>query len=137
MPREDYLLRYFNEFAKFIAIVMGLRKKGLYHEAEDKIRVFVTEHFPIEITKLLDTPENELISLMKEQGLSLTEINMLADLLYEYALSRKEIGTQSESIQALKKAKTLLTFVVENDQVYSFSRNLKLETITKVINKKD
>ena len=130
MIRKDYILRIVEEFAKFLAAIVGLRLEGKLDEALKKIDDVYKGMIELEpiIIKSLD-PEELLDFLIKEKEFNNHYLKMIAELLFEEGQIYAEIGDPVSARNVLEKAKILINHLMENDKTFSFDWYEKLSVI--------
>ncbi len=133
MHKRDLLLRQFEEFGKFLAVIIGYKNQENYNEVSKYINEGVLKYCDISIEEIEQLEkENLIIFLIQEKKLTDEQLKMLADLLYENGInylntfSNQEATTQSCFI----KAQLLYNFVNQNATLpYSLDTHYKLEAI--------
>src|SRR5210317_717879 len=84
MIRKDYILRMVEEFAKFLAAIIGLKNEGKYNEALKKIDTVYTGLIDIDPNILKSVSPEEMITFLKnEQKYSNQYLKIIAELLFE------------------------------------------------------
>jgi hypothetical protein len=135
MLKRDYLVKQFEEFGKVMAILLGLKKEGLFPELSDAIDESLKKHTALEI-KYVESIANETLleTLTQEKKLNDEQLKMLADLVYEkgeYYASMN--STEETSNNCYKKAHLIYLFLKENATLnYSLDMHYKLEILSKI-----
>ena len=122
------------DFAKFLAEIMGLKDEGKYEEALKKIDSVYTGLLQIEpvVIKSIDT-EELLYFLKTEKKYNNQHLKMVAELLYEEGMIYAEMGDPVSTRNVLEKAKVLIDYLSENDQTFSFDWYEKLASIERIL----
>lgn len=134
MIRKDYILRMVEEFGKFLAAIVGLRREGKLDEALKKIDdVYrgMIDLDPIIIKSV--SPEELLDFLQNEQQYNSHYLKMIAELLFEEGQIYVENGDPVSAQNVLGKAKILINHLMENDQTFSFDWYEKLNVIDGIL----
>lgn len=134
MIRKDYILRMVQEFAKFLAKIIGLRMEGKLDEALmeiDNIYKGMIDLDPI-VLKSLD-PGELLDFLLKEKKYNNHYIKMIAELLFEEGQIYVENGDPISARNVMEKAKILINYLMENDSTFSFDWYEKISVIDEVM----
>ena len=130
MIRKDYILRMVEEFAKFLAEIIGLKREGKFQEALQKIDgVYrgMIDLDPIVLKSL--NPGELLVFLQDEKKISNTYLKMIVELLFEEGQIYTEHGDPISARNVLEKAKILINHLMENDSTFSFDWYEKLNVI--------
>ena len=130
MIRKDYILRMVEEFAKFLAEIIGLKREGKFQEALQKIDgVYrgMIDLDPIVLKSL--NPGELLFFLQDEKKISNTYLKMIVELLFEEGQIYTEHGDPISARNVLEKAKILINHLMENDSTFSFDWYEKLNVI--------
>lgn len=134
MIRKDYILRMVEEFGKFLAAIVGLKREGKLDEALIKIDDIYTGMIdldPIVIKSL--KPEELLDFLQKEKHYNNHYVKMIAELLYEEGQIYVENGDPVTARNVLGKAKILITYLMEHDKTFSFDWYEKMSVIDGIL----
>jgi hypothetical protein len=140
MLRKDYLVRQFEEFGKFMAIILGFRQQLQWTEHEEKIREALKQFTALEILVIEDLPNDQFFERLNQNGqLNDEQLKMVADLLFEksyYYLN------QNESIHAhnvLSKAGIVYKYITEAGTGTSFDldTHFKLKNIETILKQID
>ena len=130
MILKDYILRMVEEFAKFLAEIIGLKREGKFQEALQKIDgVYrgMIDLDPIVLKSL--NPGELLVFLQDEKKISNTYLKMIVELLFEEGQIYTEHGDPISARNVLEKAKILINHLMENDSTFSFDWYEKLNVI--------
>jgi len=134
MIRKDYILRMVEEFAKFLAAIMGLKDEGKYEEALKKIDSVYTGLLNIEPVTVKAISTDEVLDFLKtEKKFTNQYLNMVAELLYEEGMIYAEMGDPVSTRNVLEKSKVLINFLSENDQTFSYDWYEKLKNIELIL----
>src|SRR5210317_704388 len=84
MIRKDYILRMVEEFAKFLATIIGLKNEGKFDEALTKIDSVYRGMLDLDPVIVKSVDGSELLDLLQnEKDYSNTYLKMIAELLFE------------------------------------------------------
>lgn len=134
MIRKDYILRMVEEFAKFLAAIMGLKDEGKYEEALKKIDSVYTGLLNIEPVTVRAISTDEVLDyLQTEKKFNNQYLKMVAELLYEEGMIYAEMGDPVSTRNVLEKARVLIDYLSENDQTFSFDWYEKLKNIERIL----
>lgn len=127
MEQKDYLIKLIEEAARVLGEIIFLRK----HSNPDKALELISESsislIDINIDELLSLHNNNIIDyVVNKKQLGIDKITVLTDLLCELANC---VNDTEQSLNANKKAYLLLSYVNDNDSVYSFERISKLNLL--------
>ncbi len=134
MIKKDYILRMVEEFAKFLAAIMGLREDGKYEEALKKIdNVYkgMIQLDPIGIKSI--GPEELLDYLKSEKKDNHHYLKMIAELLYEEGQVYVETGDPISARNVLEKSKVLINYLMDNDPTFSLDWYEKISSIDQIL----
>lgn len=135
MLKRDYLVKQFEEFGKVMAVLLGLKKDGLFPESSNTIEGALKKYTALEIKYVESIANDNLIeTLTHEKKLNDEQLKMLADLMYEkgeyYSLINSPENTSSN---CYKKAFLIYLFLKENATLnYSLDMHYKLEILEKM-----
>jgi len=134
--RKDYLLRLFEEFARMLAKLVGLKLSGKYKEALDLVEHSYKDFFRLDKKQVDECPDGELLQLLSSQDIiEVQQLSALADLLRQEGEIQRLIGNEDEARSKLGKALLLLRYVNETEvHVFSFERNRKIAEIRELLN---
>jgi len=134
MIRKDYILRMVEEFAKFLAAIVGLKNEGKYHEALKKIDTVYTGLIDIDPIILKSLSPEEMITFLKnEDKYSNQYLKIIAELLFEEGQIYVESGDPVSARNVLVKAKMLINYLSENDSTFSFDWYEKISIIDSLL----
>jgi hypothetical protein len=134
MIRKDYILRMVQEFAKFLAKIIGLKMDGKLDEALkeiDNVYKGMIDLDPIVLKSL--GPEEVLDFLLKEKKYNNHHIKMIAELLFEEGQIYVENGDPISARNVMEKAKILINYLMESDSTFSFDWYEKISVIDEVM----
>jgi hypothetical protein len=138
MLRKDYIVRQAEEFGKFLAILMGLRKAGSWEEFNRQMNESAAKFtfLEIEAAENLDD-EGFLDTLITEHKLKDPNLKMLADLLYEKGMSYTAGGNVSEAENAFEKALVVYEYLTENalDADFSLDMHFKIASLRQMLSR--
>ena len=125
MIRKDYILRYFDELAKVLAVVLQLKNDLKPLEAESQVNDFASNHLGIDLDEITKTESSFLIDyLIQKKSFTMDHFKLLEDLLYhKYLLNTSNIE--------LKKCTLLIfNYLTEIDTDFSFNRMNRINELT-------
>lgn len=138
MLRKDYIVRQFEEFGKFLAIVMGFRTDSKFTEMEELISSSALKftHIELETAEALSN-DNLIDALVQKHGLKEANLKMLADLLYEKGMSYSKQLRDDQAENAFRKALTIFEYIQANSLEIDFSLDMhfKINTLKQVLNR--
>ena len=134
MFQRDYILRLIEEFAKFLAVITGLKAGGNLEEALKKIDEAYNEILELN-PKLIKSLNNDevLDYCKKEKRYDNQQMNMVAELLYQEGMIYAEEGDPVSARNVLEKSKVLIGYLMDNDSTFSFDWYEKLHEIDHVL----
>jgi hypothetical protein len=136
MLRKDYIIRLTEEFGKFIGIVFSLKNQDKWEELDKLINESAKKFTNIEIVFVESLPDENLPErLFKEYGLTIDNIKMLADLLYEKGLNYSKLDEEIKSLNAYKKSMLLFRYVNDKslDSDFSLDMHYKMKTLEQLL----
>lgn len=134
MIRKDYILRMVEEFAKFLAKIVGLKQEGKFNEALKKIDDVYQGMIDLDPAVLKSIGADELLDfLQNEKKYNNIYIKIIAELLFEEGQIYIESGDPVSGRNVLEKAKVLINFLMENDSTFSFDWYEKISAIDRVL----
>ncbi len=138
MFRKDYIVRQFEEFGKFIALVFGLKTDSKFSEMEELINASAAKFTNIEIEIAEKLQNKVLIQLLTENyGLKEANLKMLGDLLYEKGISYSKLFKEDKAENAFTKALIIFEFIKENSLEIDFSLDMhfKMTSLKQMLDK--
>ena len=134
MIRKDYILRIVEEFAKFLAAIVGLKREGKFDEALKKIDQVYNGMIDLDPIILKSIDQDELMDfLLNEKKFNLHYLKMIAELLFEEGQIYAENGDPVSARNVLEKARILIDYLMENDPTFSFDWYEKISIIDSII----
>jgi hypothetical protein len=135
MLRKDYIVRQFEEFGKFIALVFGLKKDGKWDEIEKLINESASKFTSVDIEKIEAMSDAELAKIISPDQFPDEKLKMLGDLLYEKGLSYTALIKPDESENAFRKALLIYEYLKENALQLDFSLDMhfKINSIKQLL----
>lgn len=101
MNQRDLLLDMIREFARFVAMLLGLIKKDELEEAEKQINIFLNKHFQLNSTFTFE----ELQERVESGNINIKDLSGILDIVLLRAkmnqLSNPK-SSQSDAFKALK-----------------------------------
>lgn len=138
MHKRDYLVKQFEEFAKVMAILLGLKREDNYSELNDLINESVKKYTSTEIDFVESLINENLIDILTtEKKLNDEQLKILADLLYEkaeyYSMTQQNQALNNDGINCYKKSYLIYLFLKEHATLtYSLDMHYKLEILSKM-----
>lgn len=135
MLKRDYLVKQFEEFGKVMAVLLGLKKDGLYPELTDAIDDALRKYTTLEIIYVESISNENLIeTLTQDKKLNDEQLKMLADLLFEKGEYYTSVNsTEAAANNCYKKANIIYLFLKENATLnYSLDMHYKIELLRKM-----
>ncbi len=134
MIRKDYILRIVEEFAKFLAAIVGLKREGKFDEALKKVDQVYHGMINIDPVILKSINPDELMDfLLHEKKFNNHYLKMIAELLFEEGQIYAENGDPISARNVLEKARILIDYLMENDPTFSFDWYEKISIIDAII----
>lgn len=134
MHKRDYLVKQFEEFAKVMAVLMGLKKDGKYDELEELIKTSVAKYTSTEINFVESLDDSIFINtLIEDKKLNDEQLKILADLLFEKANYYTQNHHTIQASNCYQKAKCIYIFLKDHATMsYSLDMHYKLEILNKM-----
>lgn len=135
MLRRDYLVKQAEEFGKVLAVIMGLKRDGLFADMLEEIYKASQKYTALEIL-YIEKLENAVLikDLTEDKKLNDEQMKLLADLLFEkaeYYMYTEGAGEASDN--AYRKAYIIYLFLKEHATInYSLDMHYKLELLAKM-----
>lgn len=127
MYQRDFILRMIEMLAELVAGILALIKKGNYTKASQSIENAYTELLKQEARFFIKIPENELTSvLIQEHNYTNGHLEILSELFYLEAEVLYAQKANEKSLEFYQKSLTLLEFVMDESQTFSFKYQSKL-----------
>lgn len=138
MFRKDYIVRQAEEFGKFLAILMGLRKSGSWEEFHRQMNESAKKFtfLEIEAAENMDL-DNFLETLINKHQLKEQNLKMLADLLYEKGMSYLAASNEEEGNNAFGRSLLIYTYISENalESDFSLDMHFRIASLKQLLNK--
>ena len=138
MIRKDLLVRQFEEFGKFLAILFGMKSNYRWLELEKLIDESSQKYTSLEINFVEKLKDDSLMHyLVVEKKLKEVQLKMLGDLLYEKGIAYTKMFKEEEGRNAFIKSQIIFTYIKNNSLEIDFSLDMhfKMEAIEQLINK--
>jgi hypothetical protein len=136
MHKRDYLVKQFEEFAKVLAVLLGLKRDEDFHGMNELINSTALKYAEIEIVYAEELDNENLINtLVHEKKLTDEQLKMLGDLLYEKGdyYSKINMDKEQESSNCFHKANMIYQFLLHHATLnYSLDMHYKLEVLSKM-----
>lgn len=136
MFRKDYMQRRFEEFGKFLALLMGLKNQKQWEQLERQINESASKFTAVEISLVEKINDDHLISeLADAKQLKEEQLKMLADLLYEKGIAYMKLLGENEARNAFTKALLLYDYVqsVSLETDFSLDMHFKIKSIRQLL----
>ncbi|MCK5367093.1 MAG: hypothetical protein KAQ62_01030 [Cyclobacteriaceae bacterium] len=134
MIQRDYIMRMVEEFGKFLAAIVGLKREGNFGDALNKIDDVYKGMIDLEPKVLKSIDVDELLDfLQNEKQFDNLYLKMIAELLFEEGQIYHESGDPVSARNVLEKAKVLINYLMESDTTFSFDWYEKLSLIDQII----
>lgn len=134
MFKRDYVMRLIEEFARFLAMIVGLKLEGKLDEAMKTIEGVYGELLDLDPKGLKSMDQEELLKFLQgEKQFDYERLKMVAELLYQEGMIYAENGDPVTARNVLEKSKMLIDFLMENDSTFSFDWYDKLHDIDNVL----
>lgn len=134
--KRDYLVKQFEEFAKVMGVLFGLKRDENFEELKKLINATALKYTQTEITYVEGLPDDELIHIVtQDKKLTDEQLKMLGDLLYEKGdyYSKFNNTNESEALNCFQKAKLIYSFLQQYSTLnYSLDMHYKLEVLNKM-----
>lgn len=138
MFRKDYIVRQAEEFGKFLAILMSLRKAGNLEEF-NKLMTESAKKFTFLEVEAAENLKNEnlLETLIAEHRLKEQNLKMLADLLYEKGMVYTASFNAEAATNAFEKTLLIYSYISENalESDFSLDMHFKIASLKQLLNK--
>lgn len=133
---KDFLLRQFNQLGVVLARILGFKEKGKYESAESVIDNALTDFGLKELDIYLEIDVDSLVrELIKTHRLTIDQINILAELIYEKAEINTRLGKIEPARGLYLKALILFEHITNTERVFSFEREEKINKIRSILQK--
>lgn len=137
MGQEDYLKRQFDQLGKVLAKILSKLKDNDYSggaaERIERISHELQEELGFDFFHLVETPQESLISLVKQEGkVREKNLNLLAEIFYEMAAYFDSIGHEEElRLLLYSRSLYLHEYLHGTASVYSIERQFRIDEIRK------
>lgn len=131
-------MRQYEEFGKFLAIVLGFKNDSKFVELEELINTSAFKYTNIEIEIAEKLPNKDLIQLLTENyELKEANLKMLGDLLYEKGIGYSQRFKEEEVKNAFQKALIIFEYIKENslESDFSLDMHFKMNSLKQLLNK--
>lgn len=135
MLKRDYLVKQFEEFGKVMAIILGLKRDGLFPELENQINEATKKYTSTEIKFVEELANDSLLEeLLQEKKLNDDQLKMLGDLLFEKAeYYIKSNFADVFSINCYKKAFLIYSFLKVHATInYPLDMHYKIDLLSQM-----
>ncbi len=138
MFKKDYIMRQYEEFGKFLAIVLGFKANQQFTELEELLNTSAFKYTNIEIEIAEKLPNKDLIQLLTENyELKEANLKMLGDLLYEKGIGYSQQLKENEAKNAFQKALIIFEHIKENslESDFSLDMHFKMNSLKQMLSK--
>jgi hypothetical protein len=138
MFRKDYIMRQYEEFGKFLAIVLGFKAESKFAELEELINTSAFKYTNIEVELAEKLPNKDIIQLLTENyELKEANLKMLADLLYEKGIGYSKQLKEKEAENAFQKTLLIFEYIKENslESDFSLDMHFKMNSLKQLLNR--
>jgi hypothetical protein len=127
MYQKDYIMRMIEAFAKMVAGIIGLIKKGDPDGAISRIKETYDIILKINPEELYQFDDHEWYTFCKER--SLDELEMIAELFKLEGEIRMDAGNSDEGLRMLYRSLELFKYVDGQSGTFSVVRFEKITTL--------
>jgi len=132
MEQRDYILREIEKISTMLLGLLGklrrIKSQVVFENERADFKNEFKESMGISIDMIIESDMNKLKGLLtKEKGFDFGNIDLLADLLYEFSL----LMDRCDRKETLEKSIALLEYVDEEGKVFSMDRKVRIEEIRK------
>jgi hypothetical protein len=138
MFRKDYIMRQYEEFGKFLAIVLGFKAESKFFEMEELINTSAFKYTNIEVEIAEKLPNKDFIQLLTENyELKEANLKMLGDLLYEKGIGYSKQLKEKEAENAFQKTLLIFEYIKENslESDFSLDMHFKMNSLKQMLSK--
>lgn len=136
MFQRDYLLKQIEDFARFLGVLLKLRKEGNHQVALQEIDEAYKGLLRVDKSVVVETPAEELIqALIKQNDIPLHKLKMLVDLLFEEGENLLALDHIAKSREAFQRSLILMNYVNDHDEVFSMEWMTKESRIQEFLKK--
>jgi tetratricopeptide (TPR) repeat protein len=136
MPKEDYLLKYLEKIGEVIALMLGLRQKGLPQEALQIAAPVLKEALNADFETIRTLTVTDFASLAEKEKFNRQQLETLAQLTLQIA----DIYTDTSEIDNAKsfyeKSLFLYQKLSATDKTFSFEREKIMADLKEKISEK-
>lgn len=134
MSSEDYLIRYFRQLGNVLASIFEYRKRKEYSLAMDEIDQALDSWFDIDAGKN-DLNEEYIVRLLKNHSGGYESEKSLAELLYQKAITYRDMGKMDEAAQVAELALVIFKEIDKESGDYSVDNQHKIAGMANLIQK--
>lgn len=136
MHKRDYLVKQFEEFAKVLGVVLGLKRNEEFQGMNELINSTALKYTQTEISYAEELINEIFIkTLIVEKKLTDEQLKMLGDLLFEKGdyYSKAFSNKGKEQMNCFYKANMIYKFILQNATLnFSLDMHYKLEVLSKM-----
>lgn len=128
MYRKDYIMRMIEMIGEVVAGILGFIKKGEFTKASESIENAYTDLLKEDASFFTKIPLEELTeTLIEKHNYSNGHLEILSELFFAQAELSYAQNNIAESKVFYEKSLKLLSFVLEENKVFSFEKQARLE----------
>lgn len=125
-----------DEFGKFLAAIVGLKREGKFDDALDKVDGLYRGMLDLDPKVLKSLDKEEVLDyLQKEKEYTNQYLKLIAELLFEEGQIYHEIGDPISAQNVLEKAKVLINYLMDSDTTFSFDWYEKIAVVDKILSR--
>ena len=125
-----------DEFGKFLAAIVGLKREGKFDDALDKVDGLYRGMLDLDPKVLKSLDKEEVLGyLQKEKEYTNQYLKLIAELLFEEGQIYHEIGDPISAQNVLEKAKVLINYLMDSDTTFSFDWYEKIAVVDKILSR--
>jgi len=129
-------MRMIDEFGKFLAAIIGLKREGKFEDALDKVDGLYQGMLDLDPKVLKSLDKDEVLDyLQKEKEYTNQYLKLIAELLFEEGQIYHEIGDPISAQNVLEKAKVLINYLMDSDTTFSFDWYEKIAVVDKILSR--
>ena len=134
MSSEDYLIRQFQQLAKVMAALMGLRESRKYEEAIKEIDQVLDSWYDLDASRIDQLSAGELNELIfNNMNGNFEEKKAIAELIYQKTIIYREMEKYNESIVMALKALALFRTVDQQGGIFSIEVQQRIAELDQMV----
>jgi hypothetical protein len=132
MASEDYLIRYFRQLGSVLASIFEYRKRKDYSLAIDEIDQTLTSWFNVN-AEGNDIDQSFIDRMIKNHSLNFETESVLAELLYQKAITLRDMGNSEEASSIALLSLQLYKEIDREGGQYSVEIQLHISELEKIV----